>query len=261
MDALRGRHRIRERIAAVGGAEDGAAEPEDAGDVSRREHARSIRLDEPVETVFEADDLDAAVGRGLDHGADDRVGASRPPVGTPMRSIADMGASVAGRRRPSRCGGRNPRGTIGVRLGAASSVGRAPRSQRGGREFEPPAVHQPSLACHAKVAHRSAEREGGLFPADSELRLASQNSSAKRQRRLPLFVVRRPRPTFVDTLWTDRTSRALRVSARPLSAYAALQHPRRGGQRLTSPCGHRDRARSCATAQYVAACGRSRRRL
>jgi len=63
VDALRGRHRIRERIAAVCRAEDGAAEPEDAGDVSRREHARSIRLDEPVETVFEADDLDAAVGR------------------------------------------------------------------------------------------------------------------------------------------------------------------------------------------------------
>ena len=50
---------------------------------------------------------------------------------------------------------------------AASSVGRAPRSQRGGREFEPPAVHHPSLAfgelrmasqasCpHAKDVHRS----------------------------------------------------------------------------------------------------------
>src|SRR3954469_8802284 len=62
---------------------------------------------------------------------------------------------------------------------AASSVGRAPRSQRGGREFEPPAVHQPSLGCHAKVAHRSAEREGGLLPADFELRLASQTSSER----------------------------------------------------------------------------------
>jgi len=61
----------------VGGAEDGAAEPEDAGDVSQRERARSIRLDEAVETVFEADDLDAAVGRGLDHGADDCVEAGR----------------------------------------------------------------------------------------------------------------------------------------------------------------------------------------
>src|SRR5712691_7927480 len=121
------------------------------------------------------------------------------------------------------------------------------RSQRGGREFEPPAVHQPSLASHAKVAHRSAEREGGLFPADSELRLASQNSSAKRQRRLPLFVVRRPRPTFVDTLWTNRTSRALRVSARPLSAYAAPASASRRAE-IDTPCGHRDRARSCATA-------------
>src|SRR5690606_38508230 len=33
---------------------------------------------------------------------------------------------------------------------AASSAGRAPRSQRGGREFEPPAVHQPSLARLAR---------------------------------------------------------------------------------------------------------------
>ena len=33
-------------------------------------------------------------------------------------------------------------GTIWVLQWAASSVGRAPRSQRGGREFEPPAVHQ-----------------------------------------------------------------------------------------------------------------------
>ena len=33
-----------------------------------------------------------------------------------------------------------------VQTWAASSVGRAPRSQRGGREFEPPAVHQPPLS-------------------------------------------------------------------------------------------------------------------
>ena len=50
---------------------------------------------------------------------------------------------------------------------AASSAGRAPRSQRGGREFEPPAVHQ--------------------------------NAWQMRQLRLPLFAVRR----FVDSLWTS----------------------------------------------------------
>ena len=42
-------------------------------DVARREHARSIGLDEAVEAVLEADAFDAAVGRRLDDGADDRV--------------------------------------------------------------------------------------------------------------------------------------------------------------------------------------------
>jgi hypothetical protein len=99
---------------------------------------------------------------------------------------------------------------------AASSVGRAPRSQRGGREFEPPAVHQPSLACRAKVAHRSAEREGGCLLI-SELRLASQNPKRERQLRLPLFVVRR----FVDKLWTNRTCRAPRCVVRASDACSA----------------------------------------
>jgi hypothetical protein len=40
------------------------------------------------------------------------------------------------------------RGTISVLQWAASSVGRAPRSQRGGREFEPPAVHH--LILHGR---------------------------------------------------------------------------------------------------------------
>src|SRR5205809_6737743 len=55
-----------------------------------------------------------------------RPGASPPPVSTPMRVIEGIRASVLQSQFVS---------------WAASSVGRAPRSQRGGREFEPPAVH------------------------------------------------------------------------------------------------------------------------
>ena len=70
-----GRDRVRERVAAVGRAENGAAEAQDAGDVARREHARAVGLDQAVEAVFEADALDAGVGRRLDDGADDGVEA------------------------------------------------------------------------------------------------------------------------------------------------------------------------------------------
>ena len=73
--AVRGFDRVRERIAAVDRAENRAAEPQDAGDVARREHARPAGLDQAVEAVFEADALDAAVGAGLDHRTDDRVEA------------------------------------------------------------------------------------------------------------------------------------------------------------------------------------------
>ena len=41
--------------------------------------------------------------------------------------------------------------TSNIKKRAASSAGRALRSQCRGQEFDPPAVHQPSLRCHAKV--------------------------------------------------------------------------------------------------------------
>ena len=69
--------RIGERIAGVDGAENRAAEAQDAGDVARREHARAVGLDQAVEAVFDADALDAAVAGGLDDGADDGVQAGR----------------------------------------------------------------------------------------------------------------------------------------------------------------------------------------
>lgn len=45
-------------------------------------------------------------------------------------------------------------------------------SQRGGREFEPPAVHQPSLSLHAKIVRRSLGA-GGPPQSSRELPLAS----------------------------------------------------------------------------------------
>ena len=41
------RDRIGERVAAVGRAEDGAAEPQDAGDVAGRQHAGAVRSIRP----------------------------------------------------------------------------------------------------------------------------------------------------------------------------------------------------------------------
>src|SRR4029079_4502467 len=67
------RNRIGERVAAVRGAEDGAAEAQDAGDVARRQTPRAVRLDESVEAVFEADAVDAAVVGRLHDSPNDGV--------------------------------------------------------------------------------------------------------------------------------------------------------------------------------------------
>ena len=96
-----------ERIAAIDGAEDGAAEAEDARDVARRQDARTIRLEEAVEAVFEAKALDAAVPRGLHGGADDGVQAGRvPAAGEDADALHRRHrSSVAGRAARLRCGG------------------------------------------------------------------------------------------------------------------------------------------------------------
>ena len=67
--------RILERVAVIGRAEDGPAEAQDAGDVLGRQDPRARRVEQAVEAVFEADDLDAGVEGGLDDGADDGVEA------------------------------------------------------------------------------------------------------------------------------------------------------------------------------------------
>ena len=61
---------------------------------------------------------------------------------------------------------------LSLRVRAASSAGRALRSQCRGRGFDPPAVHQPSLLIQAKVVRRSAKRAGGPTQRRCELRLA-----------------------------------------------------------------------------------------
>jgi len=75
--SLRGGNRFGERIAAIDGAENRAAEPQNAGDVAWRQLARLLGIDEAVETLFEANDFDARVVGGLHHCADDRVQAGR----------------------------------------------------------------------------------------------------------------------------------------------------------------------------------------
>ena len=142
--AVRRRHQLMKRIAAIDGAEDGAAEPQDARHVARRQHARAIRLEEAVEAVFEADALDAAVGRGLDDGADDGVQAGRVAAAGEDADalIADIRSSVSRKAGAAALRRLKPAmATSAFASWAASSVGRAPRSQCGGREFEPRAVH------------------------------------------------------------------------------------------------------------------------
>ena len=61
--ALGGFDGMHERVAAVDGAEDGPAPPQDAGDVTGGEHPGPVGLEQPVEAVLETDDLDAVIAR------------------------------------------------------------------------------------------------------------------------------------------------------------------------------------------------------
>ena len=56
--------------------------------------ARTARLDQAVEAVFEADALDAAVGGGLDDGADDGVEAGRVAAAGENADAFDGGAKL-----------------------------------------------------------------------------------------------------------------------------------------------------------------------
>src|SRR5205085_2953293 len=98
---------VAERIAAVGGAEDGAAARQDAADVVEREFARALRPDQPIETVFDADHLPAvAADRALHRRADHRVQPGAIAAAGADANGADCGSAglAAGRvgRHPKR---------------------------------------------------------------------------------------------------------------------------------------------------------------
>ncbi len=68
---------ILEGIPAVGRAENGPAESEDASHVRRRQGPGAGGVQEAVEAVLQADDLDTGVAGGLDHRPDHRVQPGR----------------------------------------------------------------------------------------------------------------------------------------------------------------------------------------
>src|SRR6202011_882784 len=70
-----GGDRTCERIPAIGRAKDGAAKPQNAGDVVGPENPRAPGLAEAVETVFDSKHLDVCVPAAFDDGADDRIEA------------------------------------------------------------------------------------------------------------------------------------------------------------------------------------------
>jgi hypothetical protein len=71
--AARRLDRRAQRVPAIGGPQDRAADAEDAGDVARRQFPPTVEFEKTVEAVREADDLAVDVRRRLDDRADDRV--------------------------------------------------------------------------------------------------------------------------------------------------------------------------------------------
>ena len=57
------------------------------------EHARLLGIDQAVEAVLEADDLDAGVARGLDDGADDGIEAGGVAAAGEDANFFDRGHS------------------------------------------------------------------------------------------------------------------------------------------------------------------------
>src|SRR6185436_622982 len=59
---------IREWIAAIGRAEDRAADAKDPGHLAQRQNARALGVDQAVKAVFDADAFNAREGGRFDHG-------------------------------------------------------------------------------------------------------------------------------------------------------------------------------------------------
>src|SRR6185436_15619714 len=76
----------------------------------------------------------------------------------------------AGREIAHQCDRLRPLASANTRdVGAASSVGRAPRSQCGGRGFEPRAVHHSTRIRIAPVARGTLAHGGPLFTLRSSV--------------------------------------------------------------------------------------------
>jgi hypothetical protein len=105
-------------------------------------------------------------------------------------------------------------GTVTSTTWAASSAGRAPRSQRGGREFEPPAVHQ--IQPHRWVRGTTAQnpRRRVLAPVTHRPLTTSNGSVSLIARCLSIPDTRRP--------WEMLPDRRVRRRAAPC---ARAPHP------------------------------------
>ena len=64
---------VGERVTAIGGAENGSADAEDAGDVPGCEDSPAIWLDQAIEAVLESDRFAVRLRSGLDNSADHGV--------------------------------------------------------------------------------------------------------------------------------------------------------------------------------------------
>src|SRR5262245_549470 len=103
-------------MAAVGGSQDGATEPEHTCDVARRQYAATIRFDEAIETVVQTEALDASIAGGLDDGTDHRIQARRvAAAGEDPESFNGCHAQHY-RGACARCGPQKRRGTISFSL-------------------------------------------------------------------------------------------------------------------------------------------------
>jgi hypothetical protein len=92
---------VLKRVAAVGGAEDGAAAGQDATDALERELEGLLRPDQPVEAIGNADDLPLVLEDGrLDDSADDRVeprGITAPSADADATNLSHVTEGISGR--------------------------------------------------------------------------------------------------------------------------------------------------------------------
>ena len=122
--------------------------------------------------------------------------------------------------------------TMRVRLTpkwACSAVGSAPEWHSGGHRFDPGQVHQPSLSCHAKVAHRSS-REFARADVDLPLRILSYGWQATCRVLAQIVHGSSPprqsvRASMPDATGTGHSARSGRASGRHVCGRFESSHP------------------------------------